>query len=360
MKQKDENKIILKQWVQVFIIIAILAAMALSIWAIVRSVSQEPSQGKKLYDYSYNSNISYKVYLKPNNFFTSQYLGMNKQYITSLIDHIEVDTKYNFQSSEDLDYTYSYELVATAKGTYSESESKMVEVWSKAYQILPSETKSGNGKTISINKNVNIDYNKYNQVMTDFRNEFGLSVDARVDVAFKINITGGIKGEDNTLQESNVMALQIPLLKPTMEIKPDYVNSGHETIYKESSSNGGMNVVLLIFGIVVLVFALVLLKVFVSKLLATTKKSEYVLNLNKILKEYGDIIAEADNIPDLTKYDVVNIKQFNDLVDIEEELHSPIICNEIREDLESWFLVFHDQTAYRYILKSENFGRSKK
>ena len=82
--------------------------------------------------------------------------------------------------------------------------------------------------------------------------------------------------------------------------------------------------------------------------------------LNKILKEYGDIIAEADNMPDLTKYDVVNIKQFNDLVDIEEELHSPIICNEIREDLESWFLIFHNETAYRFILKYEDFNHLRR
>lgn len=360
MKQKNENKIILKQWVQVFIILIILATMAFAIWAIVRSVSHDETQGEELYNYNYNSNISYRVYLKQNEFFTTPYLGMNKQYITSLIDRIEVDTKYNFQSSKDLDYTYSYDLVATAKGTYSESDSKSVDVWSKAYTILPSETKTGTGKTISVNKTVTIDYNKYNQIMTDFRNKFGLSVDARVDVAFKINVTGGMKGAENTLQESNVMTLQIPLLKPTIEIKPDYVNHGNETVYKTTESDDSMNIPLLIFGAALLIFTLVLLKIFVSKLLATTKKSEYVLKLNKILKEYGDIIAEADNMPDLTKYDVVNIKQFNDLVDIEEELHSPIICNEIREDLESWFLIFHNETAYRFILKYEDFNHLRR
>ena len=360
MKQKNENKIILKQWVQVFILLLILATMAFAIWLIVRSVSQDEAQGKELYNYDYNSNISYKVYLKKNQFFTNSYLGMNKQYITSLIDRIEVDTKYNFQSSKDLDYTYSYDLVATAKGTYSESDSKSVEVWSKAYTILPNETKSGTGKTISVNKTVTIDYNKYNEIMTDFRNEFGLSVDARVDVSFKINITGGTKEAENTLQESNVMTLQIPLLKPTIEIKPDYVNHGSETVYETPEDNSDLNIPLLIFGIDLLVLTLILFKIFAGKLLTTTKKSEYVLKLNKILKEYGDIIAEADNMPDLTKYDLVNIKQFNDLVDIEEELHSPIICNEIREDLESWFLIFHNDTAYRFILKYEDFSHLRR
>ena len=48
MKQKNENKIILKQWVQVFIILIILATMAFAIWAIVRSVSHDETQGEEL------------------------------------------------------------------------------------------------------------------------------------------------------------------------------------------------------------------------------------------------------------------------------------------------------------------------
>lgn len=358
MKQKNENKVILKQWAQVFILIIVLALMAFSIFAIVKSLSPGSATKKELYSYNYNSNLNYRVYLKQNDFFTSEYLGMNKQYIASLIDHIDIDTSYNLRSSKDLDYTYSYDLVATAKGLYSESDSKTVEVWSKTYQILPSETKTGTGNDIKINKTVSLDYNKYNQIMTDFRNQFGLSVDSRVDVAFKVTVNGGLKGKENTLQETNTMTLQIPLLTQTVQIKPDYINNGNQVVYDQSSQNdNSINIPMLILGIALLLLSLVLLRRFGSKLLKTTRKSEYILQLNKILKEYGDIIAEAENMPRLEQYDVVNIKIFKDLVDIEEELHSPIICNEVREDMESWFMIFHDKTAYKYVLRYEDFER---
>ncbi len=363
MKPKNENKIILKQWTQVFLLIIVLAAMAFSIWAIVHSFSKSERQKEELYTYTYNSNLSYRVYLKDNSFFTTNYLGMNRQYISSLIDKIEVNTKYAFQSSKDLDYTYTYDLVASAKGTYAESEAKSVEIWSKTYSILPAETKSGTGNNISIDKTVQIDYDKYNAIMTDFRNQFGLSIDARVDVVFKVSITGGLKGESNSLQEDNTMTLQVPLLKPTIEIKPDYVNSGRDTVYKEDANgNSGetMNIPLLMLGIALLLFSLFMLKILGSKLLNTTKKSEYVLRLNKILKEYGDIIAKADNVPALSSYDVVSIKDFVDLVDIEEELHSPILYVEIREDLESWFIILNDKTAYKFILRYEDFNHFKR
>lgn len=361
MEQKKGSKIILKQWVQVFLLIVILVIMAGSIWAITKSITGGKDQKEELYTYSYNSNLSYRVFLKDNAFFTTKTLGMNKQYIASLIDKIEVNAKFNFQSSKDLEYTYSYDMVATAKGSYSESESKAVEVWSKAYPILPSETKSGTGKTISIDKTANIDYNTYNQVMVDFRNQFGLSVDASVDVALRINITGGLKGEEKTLQENNTMTLLIPLVKPTIEIKPDYVNNGGKTIYKDLGTDGvHVNIPLLVFGVALLLFMVYMLKKMGSQLITTTKKSEYVMTLNKILKEYSDIIAKAENVADLTKYDVIHIKDFTDLVDIEEELHSPIIYNEIREDLECWFMIFHNKTAYKYILRYEDFARLRR
>ncbi len=362
MEQKREHKIILKQWVQIFLLIVILAVMAGAIWAIAKSVGGEKQAKEELYTYSYNSNLSYRVLLKDNPFFTTKTLGMNKQYIASLIDKIEVNAKYNFQSSKDLNYTYTYDMVATAKGTYSESDAKAVEVWSKNYPILPSETKSGTGKTISIDKTVSIDYNTYNQVMVDFRNQFGLSVDASVDVALKINITGGVKGAENSLQESNTMTLQIPLVKPTIELKPDYVNNGGKTVYKETENGDDIkvNIPLLVLGVALLLFMVYMLKKIGSQLITTTKKSEYVIALNKILKEYADIIAKAENVPNLTQYDVIHIKDFADLVDIEEELHSPIIYTEIREDLECWFMVFHDKTAYKFILRYEDFARLRR
>ena len=356
MKNKNENKIILKQWIQVFMIIIVLIMMAFSIWAIFKSISPKHAGGEELYSYNYNNNLSYKVYIKQNQFYTMPYMGMNKQYITSLIDHIDVNTKYSFQSTKDLEYTYTYDMVATAKAIFAEADGKANEVWSKSYPILPSETKTGNGKVINIDKTIAVDYNKYNSILADFRNQFGLSVDARVDITFKVTVTGGLPGQDKTLEESNSMNLIIPLLKTTTQLKPDYVNSGSQKVTSAVTDDNDINIPLLIFGIILLLFTLFMLKIYGSRLLVATKKSEYILQLNKILKEYGDIIAESDNLPDLFKYDVVSIKQFNDLVDIEEELHSPILCNEIRENLETLFIILYDKTAYIYILKYEDFG----
>ena len=360
-KQKNENKIILKQWIRVFFLIAVIALMVVSIVSIVKAVNPEQASREKLYSYNYTSNLNYKVYLKNNQFFTSPYIGMNKQYISSLIDHIDVDAVYNFQSTEELDYSYNYEIVATAKGLYQNTEGEDVEVWTKTYPIDNQANQSGSGKTFTINKNVQLNYNEYNDIMTDFRNQFGLSIDARVDLSMKINITAGLKGsESKDLQASNTMSLEIPLLQQTINIKPNYVNNGGDTIYKSAETDTEMNVPLLVFGVVLLVGSLIIFKVLVKSLLAVTRKSEYVLALNKILKEYADIIAETHNMPDLEQYDVIHIKNFNDLVDVEEELHSPILYFEVKENVESVFVIVNNNNAYKFTLRESDFDHFKK
>ncbi len=356
MNKKNENRIILKQWIRVVLLIVVIALIVASIVSIVKSVNPEQSSKEELYSYNYNSNLDYKVYLRNNEFFTSPYIGMNKQYITSLIDYIDVNATYNFQSTKELDYSYNYEIVATAKALYQNTEGEDVEVWTKSYPIANQGNQSGSGQNFTINRNIHLNYNEYNDIMTDFRNQFGLSVDARVDLSVKINITAGLKGAaEKELQATNNMALEIPLLQQTMTIFPNYVNSGGDTIYSQADEKVEMNIPLLVFGAVLLVISLVAFKVLVKSLLAVTRKSEYVLALNKILKEYADIIAETHNMPDLDKYDVINVKNFNDLVDVEEELHSPILYFEVKENTESVFVILNNETAYKFTLRDSDF-----
>lgn len=354
MKLKNENKLIFKQWVKVFFLIILVAMLVASVCIIVTSLNKSSSK-KELYSYTYNSNLDYKVYLKPNSFFNAQYLGMNKQYISSLIDYISVDTSYTLQSTKDLELTYDYEIIANVKGSYQAEEGKAIELWSKAYTISPMETKSLTGNKINIAKTVKVDYNQYNKIMSDFRDAFGLSIDSAVDLSLKVNVTGKEPGStEQTLKESETFDLNIPLLAQTIQIKPDYINSGREVVYAPENSTSNINIPMLVIGIALLLLTLVLLAKLWKGLVKLTKKSEYVIELNKILKEYADIIAESTNLPDLSQYDVVNIKHFRDLVDIEEELRCPILYTEIREDYASWFIIIKDQTAYKFVLKQSD------
>ena len=49
---------------------------------------------------------------------------------------------------------------------------------------------------------------------------------------------------------------------------------------------------------------------------------------------------------------IIEVKDFEDLVNIEEELRVPILFYELIHESESWFIITTSTQAYRYILKS--------
>lgn len=353
MEAKKEGQIILKQWFRMAIVIVLIAILITGIYLVTKSFIPASNEKKTLASYSYNANINYKVYLKDNKFFPEKSLGMNGQYITSIIDYIEVSPRYDLQSTVPLDFKYSYQIIATAKSTYSTDE-KQSEVWSKAYTILPLTNKTTRGTNVSINETVKIDYNKYNNILLDFKKQFGLSVDAEVDVVLKIVINASDPNNEKIkFSESKDLTLLVPLLNPTTKITSSYSPEGKKDIYDETKKDTSFDITYFCLGVALLALSAFLLIKAIRELFVATRKSEYVLEYNRIMKNYGDIIAEAENAPDLSKYDVIDINSFDDLVDIESELRNPILCVETVKDYESWFIILHDKSAYRFILKHE-------
>lgn len=354
MKKKEENKTIMRQWANVLLIVGVLFLFIGGFVLAYEGMNPDMVDKKELYSYDSDASMDYKVYLKDNSFFTSEYLGMNKQYISSIIDHIDVTGNYKFNSTKRLDYTYNYSIVATVLGSYDDNGTN-TQIWSKSYPIFTSERIKGTGSTFSISKPVSLDYNTYNNLMADFKEEFGLSVDARIDLTMNVNINAGLAGdEEKNLNETDKISLKIPLLKQTISISPDYTDEGKQVIY-ETYDDNYVDITQLSLGIIIMILAVIIFVMTGRKLLVLTKKSEYLITFNKIMKEYGDIIAETKSAPVLKNYDVIKVKSFNELVDIEEELHSPIICYEVKPNSKCMFIILNSGVAYKYELNEKDF-----
>ena len=59
-------------------------------------------------DYNQNGDIDYDVYLQENNFYSESHLESGKNYVSSLIDKVHVDFKYNYYLSEVVNLNYNY------------------------------------------------------------------------------------------------------------------------------------------------------------------------------------------------------------------------------------------------------------
>ena len=67
--------------------------------------------------------------------------------------------------------------------------------------------------------------------------------------------------------------------------------------------------------------------------------------------EFKKFLATNSKLPYI--FDTaVYFKDFEDLVNIEEELRVPILFYELIHESESWFIITTSTQAYRYVLKS--------
>lgn len=349
MKLKLQSKII---------ILAVLAALALLSALLVYKGFNigEEAEGES-YSYNISRSSDYKVYLVENSHYDTPYLSPKdnpdiEQYASSLIDYIDVDFNYNYSQSALKDFYTTYSVKAVISGQYeSTKNTSSGELWKKNYVLLnDADIESTNTSTYNIRQNVKINYNFYNAEVSRYRAATHLAIDAELSVVMQINSYNIPFNSPEFDREKPVstdeISLKIPLTTSATKIEKtfDASSSGTVTPTYKVSSNGVMITTGIIGTIITSTLFIILFRIYFKD-----SRTHYEKQLDKILKNYNDIIAEVDGTKVADKT-FVDIKAFEDLVDIEEELKIPILFYEITPGRESWFIIKSDP-VYRYILK---------
>lgn len=80
--------------------------------------------------------------------------------------------------------------------------------------------------------------------------------------------------------------------------------------------------------------------------MSESKKAQ--VKVSRILKKYRDIIVELENKPNFEIKNVVDVKDFEELIDVEEEIRVPILFFEDEEKFV--FVIIEDNVIYRKII----------
>ena len=80
-------------------------------------------------------------------------------------------------------------------------------------------------------------------------------------------------------------------------------------------------------------------------------KSEYTKQLDKILKNYDQIIVEVETPVREKEHNVILVKSFEEMIDLEEELRIPIIFYENIYKHIAVFTITHNNIVYKYVLR---------
>lgn len=296
---------------------------------------------------------NYQVFLNSNEFIDSPYLGMGQSYVSSMINYISISfsNNVNYQQLDFLNYNYT--IYARLSASYKEDSGKTTEIWNKTYPLKIQENILSESSSFKIQEQLDIPYQYYETVVSNFRQNYQLNVDAKLDVIMDINYLY------NTSESKNVkLKVTIPMNQDVFQIDTQ-CNANKSFSEKETISNMTMNSSLAVFVLGLLgIIDCLLFVIIVLKVLAIPTMSSYEKQKKKIKKEYGTVIVDVDNKIDFSKFIIFEIKTIEELIDLEEEIRIPILFYEKENLGVCYFVIIKDKYMYRYTL--EDLERKKK
>lgn len=322
---------------------------------IIKSLKVNGSE--KLY-FVEKGDVNYLVCLKDNNFFEDQCLNSNMSYVASLINNISLNFNYQFNGNIDdlinnVDYQVNAKLIIENIDTKAKYYEKEFELVSKTDDIV-----DNNGTLYDLNKNINIDYEYFNNIANSFKSQYGVNSQSYLEVYLNINKYSNYQD----IPKSSLISVKIPLSQKAIEIKFNTQNINN-SIDKSISSksliiNGYFK---FIIGVFLLLFSFVFLVVIVMIINNYGKKvSKYNKFINKILREYDRLIVETSTIPNYEDYNVLIINSFNELVDVRDNLRSPIMYCDVLSEKESLFYIINGNNLYLYTVNEININNGEK
>ena len=339
-------------------IVCIVLLFIIGVSFVISSISIK-SNSSVLYNQS--SNIDYKVYLQPNDYYKEPYLDKNMQYIANLIDNIDVNFNYIFNANQNINYEYSYYVMAETSVTDSQDKAKVI--YSKSDKVIePVSFKKNNSNGFIINQNVKVNYSQYNDLVKSFKSSYAISADSNLVLSLCVQIKdekGNIIRNYDTDKVSLKITLSEQMINISMDSKPVNNSNNNVNVYKSFFIS---NKVLFGVGIasfiasILFTFKLIL---FVNK--TSVKKSIYDVTLAKILREYDRVIVNSKKMLNVdNSNNIIDVNNFSELLDVRDNLEKPIVFYEIHKGQKSVFLVKTSSELYRYVLKLSDLERNSK
>lgn len=303
--------------------------------------------------------VDYTVYLKDNDFYSNKYLrkgdGVNN-YIASLINTVNVNFSYDNRFTDVIDYEYEYRIDAKIVVTDKYDNSKVL--YSKDEVLLENTKLDGTANKFSINESVDIDYEKYNSYVTEFKHKYSLDCDSNLLITMNI-VQKGTFSNKQISNKASALTITIPLTKSTIDIS---INTNQLANNFEIPINESIIANKIAFTIGVAVCSISLLGLVVIFLVLGRKKNDiYRQEIAKILKNYDRLIITSSqpSIDESNYKNKVRVMTFEELLDVNELTSEPIIYYEVEPDQKSYFIILKQDTLYKLTISRPYLEKHK-
>lgn len=351
-KIMNKKRIKFKLWFRFLLSLIILFCFISSIYIMKLGIEYtENSKEEYIYSYDIENNIDYKVYLYDNSFIDADYLTEGKMFVSELVKNIIINFNYNYEGNKEIDLKYNYKIKGILICDYKDGTDVDNNILSKEYVFVDEVTKELNNQLrIMINEEVMLDFSKFDEEVKTFKNKFGLFINSRMEIKMDISIDGVV--EDKEFNDTKQLLISIPLGVQAFTITEDYLASTNENINRVSDSIIINNKIYI--GVILMFLSVVFFALLFKIIFNITKQTNYNKKLERILKNYGEVIVEINNYFNETEYKIVEVKGIEEMVDLEQELRIPINYYEITKDYLGVFILIHGNILYKYTLTDDN------
>lgn len=345
-RKKRRRLLIIQSVIAVFLGLAIVAA----------SVVYFTFNANSYVNYTEQSTIDYKVYLKPNNEYEDDYLGKDQSYIASIVDYVYIDFGYRILlDSEWANYSANYAV--DAKLTIKDDTNKKA-IYTHDYPLVANTNfVSGGNNELLIVEQISVDYDQYNDFATNFKNIYNLSnVSCYLDVTMRISTTGECAEIGDTDFGSCSFSLNIPLTKQTIEINmlSSIPQGKQSSITCESCVNRNIfkYVAFGAAGLEILVLFIILVYAYSTR----NHDINYEIKIKRLVSAYKSYIQKIINEFCYDGYQLVMVETFNQMLDIRDTINSPILMSENADKTCTTFLIpTNNGILYVHEIKVEDY-----
>lgn len=318
---------------------------------IFKSFRVEQGIQNMLYSYNVSRNVNYTVYLKENPFFATPTLEMNRTYVSNLVDKINMDFTYSMSGNKKAKTKYTYQIVAVSSIKYSSSNTDGDDtIWSKQYVLVEPKEFEIDGSNFVIKENCDINFATYNDEVKQFQQNLRIPILADLQVKLIVRSESNVPNVEDKVMESSIMNMKMDLDQDVFVVEKQFENADTKNILDATETTKDINKPVFIIGCVLVVAGVMIILDSVRKSIKFSKKTDYAIALNRILKNYGDIVAEIVSPIEIDNLNVIEVKNFDQLLDIEEEIRMPILFYETIPDEQGEFVIICDNMAYRYVI----------
>ena len=237
-----------------------------------------------------------------------------------------------------------YKIVAT---TDVRDEKNNNSIYKFSEDLVPETVRTFNSSTkLGINESIQIDYNKYNEIIKRFINVYALS-----DINSTVTINMYVSVEGVTTSTAPVSSIVIPLTTKTVaiDIQSNSVNATDISVYKEIANKN--NLYIAILTAILTIMIIIELGIFLNS--NKDDVAVYKSKVKKIMLNYSSYIQKINSEFNLDDYQQLEIESFEDLLQIRDTINEPILMIE-GEEVTSFLIQSKGNIVYIYKLRFED------